>query len=348
MSLVGQGSLQVKSFKMKTSSQFRSVGPVTLADCSAEEVVRLSEAVSNEGTKIKYVILVHGKREGGGEDGHLKRSVTFCAQAFEKLSPTMWMRQLGMLDSRGGPEHKAFQESLVPAANLLEDIQGMRADKGCAEYGKAPPVSASDRRLAQKNGFWGNTSGGGGAVVESEGVETSDEVNAGGGDTKPRPGKKTKKTVPPIQVPDAQAVQVTEEAQTQMDAQLEVPVDSADEMPVELERNQSIGASVKVECLLNPEPSFEDKVRQHLTRQLHCTSQHAKGEDGTPLSQLGVEEVWAALYAESLAWCKEQAPSDHGLWELPSKDHDAYVAMAMRSHPLATEEWRVYAGNRCV
>ena len=338
MSLVGQGSFQVKSIKMKTSSQFRSVGPVTLADCSAEEVVRLSEAVSNEGTKIKYVILVHGKREGGGEDGNLKRSVTFCAQAFEKLSPTMWMRQLGMLDSRGGPEHKEFQGSLVPAANLLEDIQGMRADKGCAEYGKAPPVSASDRRLAQKNGFWGNTTSGGGAVVESEGAETSD-------DTKPRPGKKTKKTVPPIQVPDA--VRVAEEAQV-----AQVQVDTADEMPVELERNQSSmgasGASVKVECLLNPEPSFEDKVRQHLTRQLHCTSHDAKGEEdsGTPLSQLGVEEVWAALYAESLMWCKEQAPSDHGLWELPSKDHDAYVAMAMRSHPLATEEWRVYAGSK--
>ena len=345
MSLVRQGSFQVKSFKMKTSSQFRSVGPVTLADCSAEEVVRLSEAVSNEGTKIKYVILVHGKREGGGEDGNLKRSVTFCAQAFEKLSPTMWMRQLGMLDSRGWPEHKEFQESLVPAANLLEDIQRMRADKGCAEYGKAPPVSASDRRLAQKNGFWGNTSGGG-AVVDSEGAETSDEVNAGSGDTKPRPGKKTKKTVPPIQVPDA--VRVAEEAQVQAQG------DAADEMPVELERNQSSmgasGASVKVECLLNPEPSFEDKVRQHLTRQLHCTSHDAKGgeDSGTPLSQLGVEEVWAALYAESLMWCKEQAPSDHGLWELPSKDHDAYVAMAMRSHPLATEEWRVYAGSKCV
>ena len=348
MSLVRQGSFQVKSFKMKTSSQFRSVGPVTLADCSAEEVVRLSEAVSNEGTKIKYVILVHGKREGGGEDGNLKRSVTFCAQAFEKLSPTMWMRQLGMLDSRGGPEHKEFQESLVPAANLLEDIQRMRADKGCAEYGKAPPVSASDRRLAQKNGFWGNTSGGG-SVVDSEGAETSDEVNAGSGDTKPRPGKKTKKTVPPIQVPDA--VRVAEEAQVQAQG------DAADEMPVELERNQSSigasgasGASVKVECLLNPEPSFEDKVRQHLTRQLHCTSHDAKGgeDSGTPLSQLGVEEVWAALYAESLMWCKEQAPSDHGLWELPSKDHDAYVAMAMRSHPLATEEWRVYAGSKCV
>ena len=345
MSLVGPGSLQIKSIKMKTSSQFRSVGPVTLADCSAEEVVRLSEAVSNEGTKIKYVILVHGKREGGGEDGNLKRSVTFCAQAFEKLSPTMWMRQLGMLDSRGWPEHKEFQESLVPAANLLEDIQRMRADKGCAEYGKAPPVSASDRRLAQKNGFWGNTSGGG-AVVDSEGAETSDEVNAGSGDTKPRPGKKTKKTVPPIQVPDA--VRVAEEAQVQAQG------DAADEMPVELERNQSSmgasGASVKVECLLNPEPSFEDKVRQHLTRQLHCTSHDAKGgeDSGTPLSQLGVEEVWAALYAESLMWCKEQAPSDHGLWELPSKDHDAYVAMAMRSHPLATEEWRVYAGSKCV
>jgi superfamily II DNA/RNA helicase len=69
--------------------QYGTVGPVVLDDCTDAELESLRTAVGRDGGggKIRYIVLRVSKQP---------RVVVFCAQATEKISVTMWMKQLGL------------------------------------------------------------------------------------------------------------------------------------------------------------------------------------------------------------------------------------------------------------
>jgi hypothetical protein len=287
--------------------QFRSIGPVTLVDCSAEEVVRLAEAVSNERSKIKYLIMVHAKR---GEDG--KRNVSFCAQAFEKLTSTMWMKQLGLAESRAGADHHVFRASIAPSVKLVDAIKEMRNEKGCAEFGKAPPVSA-------------------GAHQQSLGIS----AGAGDGESSHDSQEEEMGELEGLK----RGVSVAAE---------EMMVDESLDSPSKKSKNACPGIGERSWSNLQKIPMFggvyyfpldcpwEEKVRLLVEMRMHGLK---------PARELAVEDVWSELYKESLVWCKEQVPYKERGWVYPSRDHQKYVAQAMYSHPLANEEWRAFAGK---
>jgi hypothetical protein len=126
---------------MSKTMQCRSVGPISVPGCTEEDLASLRSAVSKDGSKIKYVILSAAPNDD--EPG----SYRFCAQAFEKLSPVAWMRQLGIAAAEmDGERHEAIKGCILPSDNIGEAIEACRvSSSSCAaeEFGVMPPATAT-------------------------------------------------------------------------------------------------------------------------------------------------------------------------------------------------------------
>ena len=122
---------------MSKTMQCRSVGPISVPGCTKEDLCSLRSAVSREGSKIKYVILSVAPNDDG--------VYRFCAQAFEKLSPVAWMRQLGIAAAEtDGERHEAIKGCILPSDNIGEAIEACRASSCAAEeFGVMPPATTS-------------------------------------------------------------------------------------------------------------------------------------------------------------------------------------------------------------
>ena len=134
---------------MSKTMQCRSVGPICVPGCTEEDLCSLRSVVSREGSKIKYVILSVSPDEPG--------AYRFCAQAFDKLSPAAWMRQLGIASAEtDGERHEAIKGSILPSDNIGEAIEACRmSSSSCAaeEFGVMPAdtktINAAAAKLAK-------------------------------------------------------------------------------------------------------------------------------------------------------------------------------------------------------
>ncbi len=77
--------------------QYRSIGPVTINNCTDEELASLRGAVSREGSRVRCLIMHVDCDQQCGETGAGKpRTVRLTANGLERLSTLMWSKQLGI------------------------------------------------------------------------------------------------------------------------------------------------------------------------------------------------------------------------------------------------------------
>lgn len=113
---------------MSKTMQCRSVGPISVPGCTKEDLDSLRSAVSKDGSKIKYVILSAAPNEPG--------VYRFCAQAFDKLSPAAWMRQLGIAAAEtDGVRREAIRGCILPSDNIGEAIEACRMSSSSSPCG---------------------------------------------------------------------------------------------------------------------------------------------------------------------------------------------------------------------
>lgn len=135
---------------MSKTMQCRSVGPISVPGCTEEDLASLRSAVSKDGSKIKYVILSVAPNDEPG-------TYRFCAQAFDKLSPAAWMRQLGIAAAEtDGVRREAIKGCILPSDNIGEAIEACRvspSSSSCGvveEFGVTPADTKTINTAANK------------------------------------------------------------------------------------------------------------------------------------------------------------------------------------------------------
>lgn len=130
---------------MPKTAQFRTIGPVTLPECSAEELDSLRSAVVREGSKVRYVIISSYASQPDGDEGSSDSggtTVCLCAQSPDKMSAGEWMQQLGMMAHADKARRALIKERLIPSDNMERAIRVCRAyasiPGGEEEFGIAP------------------------------------------------------------------------------------------------------------------------------------------------------------------------------------------------------------------
>ena len=174
--------------------QFRKIGPVTLPDCSAEELECLRSAVGRERSKVKYMMIsTYGASSSDREcgDSHSSDSagmtVCLCAQSPEKLSAGEWMQQLGMMTTTHSDKARqaVIKERLTPSDNMDRAIPVCRAYAsafgGEEEFGAMPRglagVSSRGTQGERKRRCGGDGVGGGdGGSCANACTQTGEDV----------------------------------------------------------------------------------------------------------------------------------------------------------------------------
>ena len=101
--------------------QYKAIGPIMLTDFSASDVKTIKESVTNQGSKVKYIIV----SEATGVDG----SPCMCARATEKMSEAMWAKQLGVPRLR--------EIGLTSSADMKQAVLECRAKPHFEKFGAA-------------------------------------------------------------------------------------------------------------------------------------------------------------------------------------------------------------------
>ena len=105
---------------MGATRQFRSAGPMVLPPCTEAELARLRQAVSREGSKLKFLAIYPSQTTTNNRKGFL-----VLAQAREKLSPAKWRESI----------HPRLT-GVRPAECMRTALEDARGQEGFEEFGR--------------------------------------------------------------------------------------------------------------------------------------------------------------------------------------------------------------------